>query len=127
MAKARSPIIESTIGVMPGLIKQCEIVYDGINDVLSALKPYKADTYRLKSKLKWLQEKSRVIALRGYLEPLKSSLSLLLILLKNEIADKKQEPDNIRYSFEFLCPLTEVSLRSILATNIQLGKYYKKN
>lgn len=112
MAKTRSPIIESTISVMPGLIKQCEIVYDGIDEVLSALKPYKADTYRLKSKLKWLQEKSRVIALRGYLEPLKSSLSLLLILLKNEIADKKQEPDNIRYSSDFLCFLTAVSPRN---------------
>lgn len=50
------------------------------------------------SRLKWLKEKSRLLELRGFLEPLKSSLQLLLSLIKNEIADNQREPSVIRYA-----------------------------
>lgn len=38
-----------------------------------------------------------MVELRGFLEPLKSSLQLLLSLTKNEIADNKHEPEIVRY------------------------------
>jgi hypothetical protein len=58
LKKSRSPVIERTIGVIPGLIKQCGIVYAGIEEVLLSLKPYKADKYA-SNRSKLLQQKSR--------------------------------------------------------------------
>lgn len=100
---SRSDILDKAIGVVPGLIMQCEMVYASMERILSRLQPYKDSTFRLKSKIKWMQDKSKMLELRGFLEPLKSSLQLLLSLIKNEIADNNHEPAIIRLYTMFFC------------------------
>ncbi|KAL2068209.1 hypothetical protein VTL71DRAFT_16307 [Oculimacula yallundae] len=93
---SRSNILDQAIGVIPGLIVQCEMVYGSMERLLDRLQPYKDSKFRLKSKLKWMQDRSKMLELRGFLESLKSSLQLLLSLIKNEVADNNREPAAIR-------------------------------
>ncbi|KAH7393367.1 hypothetical protein BKA64DRAFT_85556 [Cadophora sp. MPI-SDFR-AT-0126] len=93
---SRSDILDKAIGVIPGLIMQCEMVYASMENILKRLQPYKDSMFRLKSKVMWMKDKAKMLELRGFLEPLKSSLQLLLSLIKNEIADNNHEPTAIR-------------------------------
>ncbi|KAG4439257.1 hypothetical protein IFR05_005242 [Cadophora sp. M221] len=93
---SRSEILDKAIGVIPGLVMQCEMVYASMEVILARLRPCEDSNFRLKSKIMWMRDKSKMLRLRGYLEPLKSSLQLLLTLMKNEMADNNDEPAAIR-------------------------------
>lgn len=69
--------------------------------ILGKLQLFKESSFRLASKVRWVLEKVKILELRGFLEPLKSSLQLLLTLMKNEIVENRQEPAVIRYSLHF--------------------------
>jgi hypothetical protein len=96
LRSSRSSILDKAIGVIPGLVVQCEMVYGSMERILGKPQPYKDTKFRFASKVRWMQEKSKMLELRGFLEPLKSSLQLLLSLIKNEVADNNEESDAIR-------------------------------
>lgn len=85
------------LDIVPGLLKQCELVYGCMLETLDTFKPELSSKIRLLARMKWAKDgKIKMTELRGFLEPLKSSLNLLISLLRNEVADAKHQPTIIR-------------------------------
>jgi hypothetical protein len=106
---SRSEIVKKGRSILGSLGTQCEFCHALIRELISFLKPYfdesKCSTskdlvlyghrsrhLKLLDKWRWQQQRPKVDKLRGYLQGLKSNLSLLLPILHHEIAEEKRAP-----------------------------------
>ncbi|KAH0537558.1 hypothetical protein FGG08_005657 [Glutinoglossum americanum] len=89
-----SPVILEANAVLPSLVSQCQIIYKEANGLLDVLKPLMGESpFRKLGRVRWLFQKSRVQVLRGMLDSLKATVSLLVSTVDLEIAKRSKESD----------------------------------
>ncbi|KAF7507549.1 hypothetical protein GJ744_010340 [Endocarpon pusillum] len=114
---SRSEVVKKGRMILESLATQCEFCHGLIRELISFLEPYfdasqvsttkhlirfgeKIKSIKLLDKWRWQQQRPKVDKLRGYLEALKSSLSLVLPVLHFEIAGEKHAPPATLESFK---------------------------